>query len=133
MKTIKQEVAENLASKLEQYKGQSVYGADLAFTLFESYNIDGSVTYSRYDAAEWIKEHFAELGEVVENMRDNWEYDASADIFDNPEKFMTSCYLWTASEICGQLETVKEFWDDSEELTAERIAAITAELEQIDD
>ena len=94
METIKKEVAENLADKLEQYEGVSVCGADLAFTLFEGYNVDGSVTYSRYKATEWIKEHFDELGEIVEEMRDNWEYDAGADIFDNPEKFMTSVYLW---------------------------------------
>lgn len=129
--TIKKEVALDLIDKLSNNEGGEVYGADLGFTLFEGYNCDGSVTYSRYKAKEWIKEHFDELGEIVEEMRDNWEYDAGADIFDNPEKFMTSVYLWVASEICGQLESVQEFWDDSEELTAERIAAITAELEQI--
>lgn len=132
-KTIRTEVAADLADKLEQNIGREIYGANLAFTLFEGYNIDGSVTYSRYKVAEWIKEHFDELGEIVENMRDNWEYDAGADIFDNPEKFMTSCYLWVASEICGQLESVAEFWDDGGELTQERADKIRAELEQIDD
>ncbi len=131
MKTIKAEVAEDLADKLNNYEGQSVYGCDLAFTLFECYNADGSVTYSTYEAKEWIKNHFDELGEIVEEMRDNWEYDAGADIFDNPEKFMTSVYLWIASEICGSLTSVQEFWNDSEELTAELIEKITNELNEI--
>ena len=122
------EVAEQLADKLSEYAGRSVYGADLAFTLFESENIDGSITYSTYKAKEWIKTHFDELGEVVERMQAEWEYNAGADIFDNPEKFMVSVYLWIASEICGTLETVNEFWDDSEELTAELIEKITEEL-----
>jgi hypothetical protein len=122
------EVAERMADKLSEYEGQSVYGADLAFTLFESENIDGSITYSTYKAKEWIKKHFDELGEVVERMQAEWEYNAGADIFDNPEKFMVSVYLWIASDICGTLETVNEFWNDSEELTAELIEKITEEL-----
>ena len=125
------EVAERMADKLSENEGRGIYGADLAFTLFECENIDGSITYSRYKAKEWIKEHFDELGEVVERMQAEWEYNAGADIFDNPEKFMVSVYLWVASEICGTLETVTEFWDDSEELTAELIEKITEELENL--
>ena len=126
--SIFKEVAERIADKLNEYEGQSVYGADLAFTLFECENIDGSITYSTYKAKEWIKKHFDELGEVVERMQAEWEYNAGADIFDNPEKFMVSVYLWVASEICGTLETVNEFWNDSEELTAELNEKITEEL-----
>lgn len=103
----------------------------MAFTLFECENIDGSITYSKYKAKEWIKKHFDELGEVVERIQAEWDYNAGLDIFDNPEKFMVSCYLWVASEICGTLETVNEFWDDSEELTAELIEKITEELESL--
>lgn len=131
-KTIRKEVAEDLINHINGYEGATVYGCDLAFTLFEGYNVDGSVTYSRYKAQEWIKAHFDELGEIVENMRDNWEYEAGADIFDNPEKFMTSCYLWVASEICGQLDSVSEFWNDETDLTANIIDKITKELETID-
>lgn len=57
--TIKNEVAQDLIDKLSNNEGREVYGADLAFTLFEGYNADGSVTYSRYKAQEWIKAHFA--------------------------------------------------------------------------
>jgi hypothetical protein len=122
------EVAELMADKLSENEGRNVYGADLAFTLFECENIDGSITYSKYKAKEWVKKHFDELGEVVERMQSEWGYNAGVDIFDNPEKFMVSVYLWSASEICGTLETVNEFWDDSVELTAELIEKITEEL-----
>ena len=125
------EVAERMADKFSSYEGVSVYGCDLSFKLFECENIDGSITYSTYKAKEWIKEHFDELGEIVERMQDELEYNAGADIFDNPEKFMVSVYLWVASEICGTLETVNEFWNDSEELTAELIEKITEELENL--
>lgn len=125
------EVAEQLADKLSNYEGQFIYGSDLAFTLFESENIDGSITYNKYKAKEWIKKHFDELGEVVERMQAEWDYNAGVDIFDNPEKFMVSVYLWVASEICGTLETVGDFLTNGEELTAELIEKITEELEQL--
>jgi hypothetical protein len=124
------EVADFLGAKLYQNTGRSVYGCDLAFTLLEGENVDGSITYNRYKATEWIQEHFDELGEVVERMQDEWKYNAGADIFDNPEKFMVSCYLWIASEICGTLETVDEFWNDEKELTEELNEKILDELER---
>ena len=124
------EVADYLGAKLDQNTGRSVCGSDLAFTLLECENIDGSITYSTYKAKEWIKKHFDELGEVVERMQEEWEYNAGADIFDNPEKFMVSVYLWVASEICGTLETVNEFWNDEKELTEDLNEKILDELER---
>lgn len=132
-KTIRQEIAQDLIDHLNGYEGVTVYGCDLAFTLFENYNINGSVTYSRYKAQEWIKAHFDAIGEFVEEMESNWDYDAGADVFNNPEKFMVSCYLWIASEICCNLETVEPFWNDEIDLTAELIEKIKAELNAIDD
>ena len=124
------EVADYLGAKLDQNTGRIVYGCDLAFTLLEGENIDGSITCSTYKAKEWIKKHFDELGEVVERMQAEWEYNAGTDIFDNPEKFVVSVYLWIASEIFETLETVGEFWNDSEELTEELNEKILDELEK---
>lgn len=125
------EIAEDFAEHLEFFEGASVYGADLAFKVFEDYNASGSTTCNRYEAAEWIKKHFNELGDVVEAMRDGWEYEAGIDIFDNPEKFQVCAYLWVASELCGELTTVSEFWNDETELTAELIEKIRAEIKTI--
>lgn len=131
MNELKKEVARDFAEELQELEGVRVYGADLAFKVFECYNMTGSVTCSTFQAREWIKKHFCELGEIVETMRDEWEYNAGADIFDNPEKFQVCVYLWVASEICGQLETVGAFWNDETELTADLIEKITAEINEI--
>lgn len=125
------EIAEDFAEKLGDFEGVSVYGADLAFTIFEDYNQTSSITCNTYAAREWIADNMHELGDVVEAMRDGWEYDAGADVFNNPEKFQVCVYLWIASELCGELETVNEFWNDSEELTAELIEKIRAEIRAI--
>lgn len=125
------EVAEDFAEHLEFFEGVNVYGCDLAFKIFEDYNASGSATRNAYAAREWIAENMHELGNVVEAMRDGWAYEAGADIFNNPEKFQVCVYLWIASELCGELETVSEFWNDETELTAELIEKIRAEIKTI--
>lgn len=40
---------------LPNYEDQTVYMCDLALMLTESINIDGSATYSTYEAQEYIK------------------------------------------------------------------------------
>lgn len=125
------EIAEDFAERLELWESVKVYGADLAFKVFEDYNATGSITCNTYAAREWIAENMLNLGDVVEAMRDGWEYEAGKDIFDNPEKFQVCVYLWVASELCGELESVNEFWNDETELTAEIIEKIRAEIRAI--
>lgn len=125
------EVAEDFADRLELWEGQSLYGADLSFKVFEDYNVTGSITCNLNAALEWIAENIHELGDIVENMRDGWEYDAGADVFNNPEKFQVCVYLWIASELCGELETVNNFWSEETDLTAELIEQIRAEIKTL--
>ena len=69
MATIKEFVADVLMDKLDEYEGTSSYGCDLAYDLLQQYNVDGSYTYSTYEAKKWVQEHFDELGEIVEEMQ----------------------------------------------------------------
>lgn len=41
-----------LLRKLEDYEDMSIYGCAMSYTLLESYNVDGSITYSTYKAKE---------------------------------------------------------------------------------
>ena len=128
---IYKDVAADLIDHIDAYAGVDVYGSDLANLLFEGYNVDGSVTYSAYLAKQWIAKNFDDLGEIVERMQEEWEYNAGADVFNNPEKFQTCVYLFVAEDICGQLDCVQEFWNDCETLTDERIKAIKKDLQKI--
>ena len=51
METFKNLVIEELKQKLEDYEGADIYGCDMAYTLLEQYNIDGSYTYNTYSSA----------------------------------------------------------------------------------
>lgn len=123
------EIIDDLINKLDDYKGTTNYGCDLAYTLFEGYNVDGSVTYSTYDAREWIKKHFSDLGDVVENMKFNG-LDV-ANVFDEPEKFMVQVYLETASSVLSRCEFIDDYWNDKFELDETNIVNIKTQLEAL--
>jgi hypothetical protein len=129
MAAIKEFVADVLTDKLDEYEGTSSYGADLAYHLLERYNVDGSYTYSTYEAKQWVASCFDELGEIVEEMTE--EGLAPCNVFDNPEGFQVCIMLYVAGELLGQCDTVNEFWNEEQELTKEIIAKIKKELNEI--
>lgn len=129
MATIKEFVADVLMDKLDEYEGTSSYGCDLAYDLLQQYNVDGSYTYSTYEAKQWVQEHFDELGEIVEEIAE--EGLPPCNVFENPEVFQIQIMLFVASDLLGQCDTVNEFWNDEQELTKEIIAKIKEELDNL--
>ena len=64
---LKNWVIDVITEKLSEYEGVKCYGSDIAYQILEEYNIDGSYTYSAYEAVEWVKTYFEDLGEAVEH------------------------------------------------------------------
>lgn len=129
MATIKKFVVDVLMDKLDEYEGTSSYGADLTYHLLEQYNVDGSYTYSTYEAKQWVQEYFDELGDIVSDMKE--ESLPPIDVFENVEGFMVCVMLYVAGQLLGQCDTVNAFWNEKQELTEEIIAKIKKELNEI--
>lgn len=128
--TIKNDVIDKLIDQLYNYEGQTIYGADMSYTLFEGYNVDGSITYSTWEAKEWIKNNFENLGEIIEEIIFQLGSENIPNIFDEPEKFMVVIYLEVASYLCGQCKTIDENWNEEITLNKRTIKAIEKELEE---
>lgn len=94
---LEKDVLERMIDALDDMEGRDGYVSDLAFTLFEGENIDGSMTYSTYKAEQWIVEHFRDLADVVEDMVADW--DITPNPFSNPEKFMVQVVLYLAEQL----------------------------------
>ena len=131
--TIKNDVIDLLIDNLYNYEGSNVYGCDLAYTLFEGYNVDGSITYSTYKATEWIKNHFNELGEIVDEIKFQLGSENIPNIFDEPEKFMVIIYLEVASYLCGRCELIDKNWNNEIKLNTKTIETIKKQLEKLKD
>ena len=129
-KTFYTDLKNTIIERLNDYKGSDVYGCDLAYTLFEGENANGSVLCNKYLTKEFIKNNFDLFADFSEYYKDN--FGESLDIFAEPEKAHVILLLESASIVLSKLETVNEFWNDSKELTEELINSIVEELNKLE-
>lgn len=129
MFTIKDFVIDVLEGQLDEYENSTICGGDLAYTLLEPYNIDGTYTYDTYAAIGWVKLHFEEISDIIFEMKKTGF--CPVDVFDNPEAFQVQIMLYVAGQLLGQCDTVNEFWNEEQELTQEIIDKIKEELDNL--
>ena len=132
MNALEQSVMEMMLDNLDTLEGRDGNVSDMAFTLFEGENIDGTMTYSTYKAAQWIMENFHDLGDVVEDMED---YGIAPDNpFSNPEKFMVQVVLFLAESLVYKSDYLRRGRDEEEcdciTYDADTIALIRREWEE---
>lgn len=120
---LEKDVLERMIDALDDMEGCDGYVSDLAFTLFEAENINGSMTYSTYKAEQWIAEHFHDLADVVEDMAADW--DITPNPFSNPEKFMVQVVLYLAEQLVYKSDYLLRGRDEEE------IDAITYDEETV--
>lgn len=132
---MKHDIIKRIIGKLYDYEDTTEYGCDLAYTLFEGENIDGSFTYNAHEAKEWIKDNYDDISEVYEELIANFGTDYLKDfnMFDNPEKFMVLIILEAANYILGRCPLIEEFWNDQLTLTKENIKTLEKQLNDLDD
>ena len=135
MKTLndlERDVLERMIDALEGMEGRDGNVSDLAFTLFEGENIDGSMTYSTYKAEKWIAEHFHDLADVVEDIVVDWGITPNP--FSNPEKFMVQVVLFLAEELVYTSDYLRRGRDEEEcdciTYDGETVALIRREWEE---
>jgi hypothetical protein len=128
MKTLKNYIIDEIIWHLKDRENENIYACDLAYTLFEAANVDGSYTYSTYEATRWIKKYFDSLGEIVEELKANGI--EAPNPFDEPEKFQVVIILEGAQYLLSQCETINENWNNEIELTPKTIRRICKELRE---
>lgn len=119
-----------IIERLNDYKGVEVYGSDLAYTLFEGENANGSVLCNTYETKEFIKNNFDLFADFSEYYTNN--FGESLNIFAEPEKAHVILLLEASQIVLSNLDTIDEFWNDRKELTDELINEITKELNKLE-
>ena len=119
-----------IIERLNDYKGSNIYGHDLAYILFEDVNTNGTVLYSTFLTKEFIKNHFDLFADFSEYYKDN--FGEVLDIFEKPERAHVILLLEAAKMVLSNLDIIKQFGDDSKELTDELINAIIEELSELE-
>ena len=119
-------VKDLLLDELENYYDITQYGCDIAYQLLESYNIDGTITYSTYKAKEWLKEYFDNLDEVVEEY--HFQTGELLNPFENVERFMVIIVMEIAQGLLSRTNFINDNWNDEITLDKNTIKTITSEL-----
>lgn len=129
---LEKDVLARMLDNLFTVEGRTVEVNELAFTLFECENIDGSMTYNTYKAEQWIAEHFHDLGDVVADMSVAW--DITPNPFNNPEAFMVQAVIYIAEQLVYESAYLQRGRDEEEidaiTYDAETVALIRREWEE---
>ena len=129
MKKFTTELKETIIDRLNDYKNTTVYGCDIAYTLFESENATGSVLCNTYLTKEFIKENFDLFGDLVEYVNDN--FGMKLNPFTESEKAHVILMLESSQSLLSQLDFINDNWNDKFRLTDEVIKEITDQLREL--
>ena len=124
-------VRDGIIEKLNQGICENEYGCDLAYSLFESENIDGTFTYNTYEAEEWIKIYFDEIGEVVEDIELNLGKESIPNPFTNAEQFQIVIILEVSQYLLSRCEYIEDNWNNEIELTGDVVELIIEQLNKL--
>lgn len=131
---MKKEIIGRIIDKLYDYEDTKHYACDLGYALFEGENMDGTFTYSTYEAKEWIKNNFDDIGEVWEELTFQFGSDflKNYNLFDNPEKFMVLIILESASYLISRCKLIDDNWNSEITLDKKTIKTLEKQLKELD-
>lgn len=116
---------------LSGYEGQFIYMCDLAHTITDGINVDGSATYSTYEAKEYIKNWWDEAADFYEYCKLEFG-ECPYNPFESPEAFHCLMVIEGVVYLLSQCDTVAGCnWNEKIELTEEIINAILEELAEV--
>jgi len=115
-----------ICERLNDYEGVNSYGCNLAYTLFEGENANGSVFCNTYKTKEFIKENFDLFGDLLEDWSANTG--EQLDPFNEPEKCHVILLLESASHLLGECKTIEKTWNNSVTLTPAFIKKVAKEV-----
>ncbi len=120
----------HLLQRLEDYAGTTHYACDLQYDLTEKENVDGTLTYSTYEAKEYLRLWWDECAEYWEHEKFNFGENRH-NPFDNPEAYMVCMVIEGVGAILSQCPSIDKAWNDHVELTEEFIARLRTEIEEV--
>lgn len=117
-----------IIDKLNDYSGGTYYACDLAYTLFEGENANGSVFCNTYKTKEFIKANFDIFGGLVEYCKENMDFTLNP--FSEPERAHVILLLESCQSLLAQLPAIDKNWNEQIELTDEMILQLTNEINE---
>ena len=124
--SLTEEIKSYIIDKLTDYKDGLYYSCDLAYTLTEGENANGSVYCNSWKTKELIKENFDLFGDFLEYYKDN--FDTILNPFLEPEKTHVCFLICAVEQMLNGCKLLTDNWDNKIELTDKNIKAITKHI-----
>lgn len=122
---------ETIKDNLPEYVGLDVYMCELGWLLTNEMNSDGTFTYSRSEALDYLREWWDEAAGY-------WDYEKFKfgenchNPFDNPEAYLVCMVIEGVNSILSQCHEVIDNWDDEVKLSQEMCDSIIEQLDELD-
>lgn len=123
---------EYIKEHIDGYVGSVVYASELGWKLTEGPNTDGSLTYNRYDAMEYLKEWWWEADDYFDYEKSEFGAESIHNPFENPEAYMVSMVIEGVNSLINQCSAIEENWNEKIELTQEIAEQICQEIEELE-
>lgn len=104
MNELEKEVMNMVVDKLEEIDNirNTDDNFELACQIWEYEHVNGSITYSTYEAEKWVSKHFSDLREYVQDAKED-EF-LTIDAFDDPEGFMVQIVIYITQHLLSSKE-----------------------------
>lgn len=116
--------------KLNEYAGTTHYACDLGIILTEEENTNGTLTYSTWEAKEYLRYWWYDCAEYWDYEKANFGENLN-NPFDRPEAYMVCMVIEGVRSILSQCKTIDDAWNEQIELTDEVVAQLKAEIEEV--
>ena len=128
MKNFNELTVKLLEEELENYEGENITACELAWTLTQGYNVDGTITYNTQKSIDLIHDYWWEIDDIYS------EYigqlgQCEINIFERPEAFLTLMFIENANNLMAQCEIIESNWNENIELNRKNIEMIKKQLE----
>lgn len=122
----------HIFDKLPEYEGREVYACDLGDHLTDGMNCDGTFTYSRALALDYLREWWDDAALYYDYERDNFG-ESLHNPFDNPEAYTVCMVIEGVRSMLSQCKFIDDHWNDQIKLTKRNIKTILAQLDELDE
>jgi len=114
---------------IDDWRGQMVYPSDFGFDLTEGPNCDGTLTYSTYEAKEYLKEWWDEAADYFDYERG--ELGITSNPFENPEGYMVCMVITGVNTLIYRAFSELDIdMDEKVEITGDLIELLTEKVNE---
>mgnify|MGYP001851513589 CR=1 FL=1 len=128
MKNFNELTVKLLGEELENYEGENITACELAWTLTQGYNVDGTITYNTQESINLIFKYWWDIADIYNEYLGQLGQ-CEINIFERPEAFLTLMFIENAEILMSNCEIIESNWNENIELNRENIDTIKKQLE----